>query len=202
MAFAQTNLANALIARSPEQAARHAERSVRILSKQLESQPNHIKFSIDKSRSLGILGTSLIRQEKFSDAIVAFEEAVELVRRLATLSPSDETLQQELAIEYSQLGLAYASAGQMQRASATLQQAVELQNSLVRSSPRNHKARDVLAGMMNRIGMLDRTLGNRESAQRAFQESILIQKTAIEIEPSIHQYRERLRHYEDQLDTL
>jgi serine/threonine protein kinase/tetratricopeptide (TPR) repeat protein len=202
MAFAQTNLAKTLISQSPEQAAHHAERSIGILSSQLEMQPNNIKLSMDKSRTLGILGTCLMKQNNHSEAIAAFEKAVGGIERLATLSPTDETLQQELAVEYSHLGLAYASAGQMQRASTTLHRASELQNLLVRSSPRNHKARDVLASITARIGMLDRTLGNRESAQRAIQESILIQKTAIEIEPSVQQYRERLRQYEVQLDTL
>jgi serine/threonine protein kinase/Tfp pilus assembly protein PilF len=199
MASAQANLANTLVSSLPDQAAQHARRAISILSEQLESQPNNIKFSMDKMRSLGILGNSLVHQERFSEAIFAFEQAVELVRGLAVLSPSDEMLQQELAMETCHLGLAHASSGQLQRAISILQNAFELQNRLVATSPRNHKARHVLAGIINRIAELDKALGNRESARSAFEESVVIQKTAIEIEPSVPHYREQLRRYEQQL---
>jgi hypothetical protein len=111
-------------------------------------------------------------------------------------------LQQQLAIQYSHLGLAYASAGEHRQASLSLESARELQERLVHRSPDDHVAKNTLAGILHQIGKLNWSLGERDSARQAFENSIRFQKMAIGIQPAAQQYRERLKHYEDQLDAL
>ena len=202
MAFVQLNLANTLVSQWPEQAAQGAGRSIRILSRQLEDQPNNIKLSIDQSRALATLGSARMQQSRASEASDAFKQSINLLRRLATLWPENEALQQQLAIQYSHLGLAYASAGEHRQASLSLESARELQERLVHRSPDDHVAKNTLAGILHQIGKLNWSLGERDSARQAFENSIRFQKMAIGIQPAAQQYRERLKHYEDQLDAL
>ena len=202
MAFAQLNLANTLVSQWPDQAVQSAERSIQILSRQLEQQPNNVKLSMDKSRALAILGSARSEQGKKRESVEAFEQAVSVVRRLSPLWPDDPSLQQQLAINYSYLGLAYAASGDTRQASLTLERAYEVQDRIVRSSPEDHKAQDILASILSQTGELDRSLGDRDSARQAFEKSIHFQKTALAIAPSAQRYRERLKYYEAQLDSL
>lgn len=202
MAFAQLNLASTLVSKWPDNAIHHAQRSIQILSRQLVSQPDHIEWSLDKSRALSVLGTGRMKQKRTNEAIDAFEQAVEIVRRLAAVRPKDEALQQQLAIDYSHLGLAYATAGDARQASSCLERAYEHQDLLVRSSPNNHRAQDMLASILHQIGTLNRSQGDRESARRAFEKSIQAQKIALGMDPKAERYRERLKNYESQLDAL
>jgi tetratricopeptide (TPR) repeat protein len=202
MAFAQLNLANNLVSQWPERAVSCAERSIQILSKELLSHANNIKLSLDKAKALSIIGTARMKQERTGEAIDAFEHAVDIVRRLTSLWPEDTALQQQLAIDYSRLGMAFGSIQENRKASLNLEFASEIQDRIVQSSPEDHKAQVILAGILNQLGRLTWSLGDRESARRAFEKSIQFQRMAILNAPEALQYRERLNSYENQLDSL
>ncbi|MBU6174734.1 MAG: tetratricopeptide repeat protein, partial [Planctomycetes bacterium] len=202
MAFAQLNLANNLASQWPERAVSCAERSIHILSKELLSHANNIKLSMDKARALSIIGTARMKQERTAEAIDAFEHAVDVVRRLASLWPEDRALQQQLAIDYSRLGMAFGSIHENRKASLNLEFASEIQDRIVQSSPEDHKAQVILAGILNQLGKLTWSLGDRESARRAFEKSIRFQRMAILNAPEALQYRERLNSYENLLNSL
>ncbi len=202
MAFAQLNLANNLASQWPERAVSCAERSIHILSKELLSHANNIKLSMDKARALSIIGTARMKQERTAEAIDALEHAVDVVRRLASLWPEDRALQQQLAIDYSRLGMAFGSIHENRKASLNLEFASEIQDRIVQSSPEDHKAQVILAGILNQLGKLTWSLGDRESARRAFEKSIRFQRMAILNAPEALQYRERLNSYENLLNSL
>lgn len=202
MAFAQLNLANNLASQWPERAVTCAERSIEILSKELLSQTNNLKLSLNKARALSIIGTARLKQERTVEAIDALEHAVDVVRRLASLWPEDSALQQQLAIDYSRLGMAFGSIHENRKASVNLEFASEIQDRIVQSSPDDHKAQVILAGILNQLGTLTWSLGDREAARRAFEKSIRFQRMALLNAPESLQYRERLNSYENQLDSL
>jgi serine/threonine protein kinase/tetratricopeptide (TPR) repeat protein len=131
-----------------------------------------------------------------SEAVGAFERAIEIQERLVRQAPGVVQYRSDLAITWNNLAQALARVEQHDRAELAYQRAEELFAELVDDFQSDVRYRSSLAGVFNNRGMASELQGDLKQALSAYKQAIENQQVAVSRAPGQSQYREYLsKHY-------
>ena len=121
-------------------------------------------------------------------ALSFYQRALTIRQALATATPSNLDLAQELAFSYSEVGWQLASIGRLAEAVPNLRQAVALSEKLVEQRPANQKMRESLANSYSSLADIlgnssNQNLGDSQGALKLYRASLTIREKLIAEDP-------------------
>ena len=141
---------------------------------------------------LGELGDLFVRLSDRSLALKAFDERLQVRRRLAALQPGDAKRLTDLSIAYDRVGQLVRDMGDPNRSRGYFEDALRLDRALYKVNPSRRDWQENLVFSLMRIGDLDRQVGRNRDALAPYEEALVIQRRlASDIQPSAP--RERWR---------
>ncbi|MGW0778981.1 tetratricopeptide repeat protein [Streptomyces sp. NPDC002835] len=144
---------------------------------------NPAAYEPDLATSLSNLGVQLAEEGRWSEALTATEEAVEIRRRLAAGNPA--AYEPDLATSLSNLGIRLAEAGRRSEALTAEQQAMEIQRRLAAGNPAAYEPD--LARSLSNLGIRLAEEGRRSEALTATEEAVEIQRRLAAGNPAAHE---------------
>ena len=139
----------------------------------------------DRMRSVALVerGDSLLAAGNREGALVAYEESLEIARRLAEADPGNTGWVHDLSVGLDRIGEMRDNAGDGDSALAAYQESLEIRRRLAEADPGNARwARDVSISL-NNVGDMHRNAGDRDGALAAYEAGLQITRRLAETDP-------------------
>jgi tetratricopeptide (TPR) repeat protein len=125
---------------------------------------------------LGELGDLQVRLGDRSLALKAFDERLQVRRRLAALVPRDAQRLTDLSVAYDRVGQLVRDMGDPNRSRSYFDEALRLDRALYKVNPNRRNWAENLVFSLMRIGDLDRQVGRTRDALVPYEEALVIQR--------------------------
>jgi serine/threonine-protein kinase len=135
-------------------------------------------------------------------AVAEYEEAIELLKKLAAEFFTEPSYRQVLAISQNNLGFLLRDLGKRPEAEGAIRQALAIQDKLAADFPAVPEYRQELARSCINLGKLLRDLGKRPEAEGAIRQALAIHHKLAADFPDVPEYRLELANGHNNLGVL
>lgn len=141
-----------------------------------------IDFSV--SRALQTQALQLRYSGQETQAIAAYQEAIDILNRLIRLDPLDRKVRWQLSVAINDLGILHKAQKRYETAEKLYRQSLELRKSLYGENPNDTEYATLLGGSYLNLGNLSRILGRHESAMTYYRNGITICQRVLDRDPA------------------
>ncbi|OUD15658.1 AAA-like domain-containing protein [Thioflexithrix psekupsensis] len=138
----------------------------------------------EKASNLSRTGDMWLRFGKIDEAVVAFQQYLEIAERLAASDPTDAQAQRDLSVSYEKIGNVQLRLGNANDALRAYQQTHDILKRLAASDPTDAQAQRDLSISYNKIGDVQLRLGQAQDALQAYQQSLEIRQRLAASDPT------------------
>lgn len=157
------------------------------------ARPRWTQPRADLALSYANLGTIQSRQQRFADALVSYEVAVNLGKELCAERPGMRSLQMDLAISYNNLGQLHADRPSWPDAIAAFADALLLLEPLAQTQADDPLTRSRLGGTLHNQAVAFERSGETARAKQGFDRAYNELLAAVQLAPSQKQYQDYLQ---------
>ncbi len=136
------------------------------------------------ARSLGRVGDVLMRQGERAEAVAAYQESLDTLRDLATLSPGDLDLHEELSRRIEKMGELALQTADLDTAEAEFRRCLVIRRRLVELDPANLERQADIASCVFRIGHCRGVVGDTAAALASYEEALSIYRRLVAHDPT------------------
>jgi tetratricopeptide (TPR) repeat protein len=133
-----------------------------------------------------------VRKEEFADARALYEEAIEIDRRLVTLTPTVERLQINFQLHLGLLGDVLVKLNDPEGARQAYDERLEIRRRLLALAPDNTSRQEDVSAGLDKVGDMMRQAGDLAGARKAFEEELEIDRQLYELDPNKKLYQENV----------
>ena len=163
----------ALLARSSNAASRAKayEYFDRALDEQLAiagASHNRLRASIDLVATYMSIGNLRLKENLPDQAVLAFDRAVQVSKKLVEISPKMDNYRRDLAVGLSNMGMACYQSGDSSEAANYLKESVHEYRNLLAKHPENQGLQSSLGITLNNQGIVLQHIGDADRAEEAY----------------------------------
>ncbi len=138
-------------------------------------------------------GDVLLAQGKLKAAREAYQQGMEISRRLAQADPTKARAQLGLGVSYDKLGDVAQKEGDLKAAREAYQQSMEISRRLAQADPTNAQAQRDLSVSYNNLGIVALQEGDLKAAREACQQGMEISRRLAQADPTNAEAQRGLR---------
>lgn len=153
----------------------NVERAFEFFEKALDEQlavvgdsHNRLRASIDLVATYLSIGNLRLQESMPENAILAFDKAVQVSKKLVEISPQIDNYRRDLAVGLSNLGMACYQAGDSANAANYLKESVHQYRNLLAKHPKNQGLQSSLGITLNNQGIVLQHNGDADRAEEAY----------------------------------
>ena len=169
--------------------------AVVVFRKLSEANPKNDEFPHRLANSLSQVGHSHYLAKRFSDAVLALEQALEILERLTVNFPMLEEIHSDYANSLHEFADIQLSLSGPATALPYYEKAVDRMRKLVEMNPRNPNRLASLGALLNDAATLEIEARDFPAAESKIREAIEFQKRALKIGPNNFQIRQFLGNH-------
>ncbi len=157
--------------------------NVAVLDKIYALEPDTRKAMREKGSNLSRLGDIWLKLGNTAEAVKAYQQDLEISKKLAENDPDSGQAQRDLSVSYNKLGDVYLQTGNTAEAVRAYQQSMEIRKKLAENDPDSSEVQRDLSVSFEKLGDVYLQSGNTAEAVKAYQQSMEISKKLAENDP-------------------